>query len=357
MKTGIQHYLDEPAFSLAKTEKTTLFRERFAELTDHHIRHCGEYRKMLDALGGDVSMTEGLESGFFLPVRLFKDFELRSIPESEVFKTLTSSGTSGGNVSKIFLDRTAATMQTKVLAKIVSEFIGSSRLPMLVIDCPATVKDHTRFSARAAAIRGFSIFAKGQTFALDDDLRLDMDALEAFVEKHGDGPVLVFGFTSIVYKHFVEALADRGLVLSLDQGILIHGGGWKKLQDIAVDNVTFKQRLLDITGIPRVHNYYGMVEQTGSIFLECEEGYLHCSNFSDVIIRDPDFRACPNNVTGLIQLLSLLPESYPGHNLLSEDIGEIVGEDDCACGRKGKYFLVHGRAEQAEIRGCSDTIG
>jgi len=357
MKTGIQHYLDEPAFSLAKSEKAALFLERFADLTDHHMRHCGEYRKMLETLGGDVGMAEGLESGFFLPVRLFKDFELRSVPESEVFKTLTSSGTSGGNVSRIFLDRSAATMQTKVLAKIVSEFIGSSRLPMLVIDGPATIKDRARFSARAAAIRGFSIFAKGQTFALDDELQLDMDALEAFVEKHDDKPILVFGFTSIVYKHFVEALTDRGLVLNLDQGILIHGGGWKKLQDIAVDNATFKRRLLEVCGIPKVHNYYGMVEQTGSIFLECEEGFLHCSNFSDVIIRDPHFGVCANGDAGLIQLLSLLPESYPGHNLLSEDIGKIVGEDDCACGRRGKYFLVHGRAEQAEIRGCSDTIG
>ena len=58
---------------------------------------------------------------------------------------------------------------------------------------------------------------------------------------------------------------------------------------------------------------------------------------------------------GLIQLFSLLPTSYPGHNILTEDIGEIIGEDNCKCGLKGKYFLVHGRAKEAEIRGCSDV--
>ena len=32
-----------------------------------------------------------------------------------------------------------------------------------------------------------------------------------------------------------------------------------------------------------------------------------------------------------------------------------MGIDDCKCGRKGKYFLVHGRIKKAELRGCSDT--
>jgi hypothetical protein len=51
----------------------------------------------------------------------------------------------------------------------------------------------------------------------------------------------------------------------------------------------------------------------------------------------------------------MLPESYPGHVLLTEDKGVILGEDDCPCGRKGKYFKIIGRLKNAEIRGCSDT--
>ena len=61
------------------------------------------------------------------------------------------------------------------------------------------------------------------------------------------------------------------------------------------------------------------------------------------------------NTIGLIQILSVIPYSYPGHSLLSEDIGEFVGIDDCNCGRYGKYFKVHGRIKSAEVRGCSDT--
>ena len=137
---------------------------------------------------------------------------------------------------------------------------------------------------------------------------------------------------------------------------MIHGGGWKRLIEEAVDNDVFKKAIHDVSGVSRVCNYYGMVEQTGSIFMECEAGHLHASIFSDVLIRDHrDFSCLSPGQKGLVQLLSLLPLSYPGHSVLSEDVGEILGEDDCSCGRKGKYFKIHGRIKDAEVRGCSDT--
>ena len=99
-----------------------------------------------------------------------------------------------------------------------------------------------------------------------------------------------------------------------------------------------------------------MVEQTGSIYIECEAGYLHAPIFSDIVIRNhTNFDSCEFGVQGLVQLVSLLPFSYPGHSILTEDMGEIVGEDDCLCGRKGKYFKIYGRIKNAEVRGCSDT--
>ena len=81
---------------------------------------------------------------------------------------------------------------------------------------------------------------------------------------------------------------------------------------------------------------------------------MHCSNFSDVEMVDNRLNVLPFQKKGLIKL-STLPYSYPGHVILTEDVGEIIGEDNCKCGKKGKYFKVHGRAENAEVRGCSDT--
>jgi phenylacetate-coenzyme A ligase PaaK-like adenylate-forming protein len=137
----------------------------------------------------------------------------------------------------------------------------------------------------------------------------------------------------------------------------VHGGGWKKLVSEAVTNNMFRKLIKKATGIESVHDYYGMVEQTGSINLECECGFLHTSNFSEIVVRDPyDFSILPHGEEGIIQTISVLPKSYPGHSLLTEDLGTIHGVDDCKCGRKGTYFKISGRLKKAEIRGCSNVI-
>lgn len=59
---------------------------------------------------------------------------------------------------------------------------------------------------------------------------------------------------------------------------------------------------------------------------------------------------------GLLQFISPIQTSYPGHSVLTEDVGFIAGVDDCPCGRKGTVFKVIGRAQQAEIRGCGDIM-
>ncbi|MFN5476963.1 MAG: acyl-protein synthetase, partial [Sphingobacteriales bacterium] len=106
-----------------------------------------------------------------------------------------------------------------------------------------------------------------------------------------------------------------------------------------------------------IYNFYGMVEQVGSVFLENSEGYLHCPNFADIIIRNPiDFSVQKPGKEGLIQVVSALPKSYPGHSLLTEDIGIQMGEDNAGNGWRGKYFKILGRAKKAELRGCSDTF-
>ncbi|MGZ3238057.1 MAG: LuxE/PaaK family acyltransferase, partial [Burkholderiaceae bacterium] len=293
----------------------------------------------------------------FIPVNLFKTYELKSIPSDAVFKVLTSSGTTSQQVSRIFLDKDTSSAQTKALVLILQQFMGKARLPMLIIDHPSVIKNRMSFSARGAGILGLSNFGRDHTYALkDEDMVPDMDAIHAFMARHKGKKVFIFGFTFMVWKYFYQALKNLKDAPVFDDAILIHSGGWKKLQDEAIDNDTFKASLRSQFNIQAIHNFYGMVEQVGSIFMECEYGRLHTPAFADVLIRDPqNWSVLPANKTGLIQVLSVLPKSYPGHSLLTEDLGEVIGIDDCPCGRLGKTFSVHGRIAQAEVRGCSDT--
>ena len=348
--------LEISPFSLNKEEKSKLFTEYLKELSLKHYQKCENYRKIVDKLNCNLSEIKNYTEIPFLPVRLFKEFDLKSIPTEEVFKTMTSSGTSGQAVSKIYLDKTTAANQQKTLVKIVSDFTGANRMPMLIIDCPSVIKNRNMFSARGAGILGFSIFGADRTYVLDDDMNIDIPKIKAFLEKHKGKKILLFGFTFMIWQFFYKKLKELNIKLDLSNGILIHGGGWKKLVNEAVSKEEYKQSLNDVCGIKSVHDYYGMVEQTGCVYMECEYGHLHASIFSDVIIRNPrDFSIAKTGEKGLIQVCSLLPESYPGHSLLTEDEGIVLGEDDCPCGRKGKYFKILGRIKNAEIRGCSDT--
>jgi phenylacetate-coenzyme A ligase PaaK-like adenylate-forming protein len=351
-----EQILTIPPFSLAEGEKERLLTEKLRELTRLHYDRCGEYRRMLDGTGFDIECVRNYYDIPFLPVSLFKEMDLLSVPKEEVFKTMTSSGTTGQAVSKVYLDRTTASNQQKTLVKIVSDFTGSSRMPMLIIDSPSVVKDRSMFSARGAGILGFSIFGSDKLYALNEDMSMNIGAVEAFIEKHKAEKILLFGFTFMVWRHFYKELLKGAHKPDLSNGILIHGGGWKKLESEAVSHDLFKQALRDACGLKRVHDYYGMVEQTGCVYMECEHGRLHASVYSDAIVRRAvDFSPCDIGETGIIQVVSMLPESYPGHSLLTEDEGVILGEDDCPCGRKGKYFKVMGRLKNAEIRGCGDT--
>ena len=83
---------------------------------------------------------------------------------------------------------------------------------------------------------------------------------------------------------------------------------------------------------------------------------MHASAGSDVIIRDPlTLAELPNGTPGLIQVFSTVQKSYPGHSILTEDVGRKYDGGSCPCGRMGSIVEVIGRQENAELRGCSDA--
>lgn len=343
-------------FGLNKAEKENLLKNKLLLLTEHHRTRCESYSKILSAYGYNPDNVKSYYDIPFIPVRLFKNYDLLSISRDEIFKTMTSSGTSGQSVSKIFVDKTTANNQQKTLIRIMSDFIGKKRLPMLLIDSPNVVKDRNLFSARGAAILGLRMLGRETLYALDDNMQLKLDDVQAFIEKNRDSKIIIFGFTFMVWQHLYQELLKRNIKLDLSNAYLITGGGWKKLVSLNISNGDFRNALNAQCGIEHFIDHYGMVEQTGCIYAQCEYGHLHASIFSDVIPRRAtDFSVCEKGEEGIIQVVSVLPHSYPGHSILTEDKGIIVGEDDCPCGRLGKYFKLTGRLKKAELRGCSDT--
>lgn len=348
----VEYIFEQPAFAFQQKQKEQVLNSLLWKLHQKHLEHSPEYQKISEEIFGN-GKTEGLSQLPYLPVSLFKSRLLQSVPQEDVFKVLTSSGTTGQIPSRVVLDRQTAQLQTRALSHIFTEILGPKRLPMLVVDSKRVIKDRKSFSARGAGILGMSVFGRRPVYALDDDFKLDHKVVEAFAREYAGQPVFIFGFTFMIWQFLVES----GIQADFTAGTLVHSGGWKKLISQQVNNVTFKDRLHKALGIvpANVRNFYGMVEQVGSVFPEDENGFLHCPAFADVLIRNPQtLELVPDGQPGLIQVISCLPSSYPGHSILTEDLGVIRGVDQGQWG--GKSFEILGRVPKAEVRGCSDTF-
>ena len=131
---SIDNFLNIQPFSLNKKDKKEIFKKRILSLTNFHYKNSIEYKKIIDDSENNGPNFKKIEDIPFLPVRLFKMYDLKSVDSKDVYKVLNSSGTTGQSVSKIYLDKETSLNQTKVLTKIFSTFIGNKRVPMIVID-------------------------------------------------------------------------------------------------------------------------------------------------------------------------------------------------------------------------------
>mgnify|MGYP003972153347 CR=1 FL=1 len=352
---NLEKLFDQNPYSLSVAKKKSLILNKINKLTKFHSFNCQEYKKILSFFKYNPNKKYKINDLPFLPVQIFKEVDLFSTAKKNIVKVLRSSGTTSSQTSKIFLDKKNSLEQVQALKKIVQYHIGDQRLPMMIIDKKSSIMGTNNFDAKKAAFYGFSIFGKNYFYLIKENGKIDYQGLNNFLKKVGNN-FLIFGFTYPVYNTLFEKLNKNNLVSNFSKGILIHGGGWKKMEKFKLSNKKFKTNLRDKLGLSKVFNYYGLIEQTGSIFLECECGYFISSNFSEIVIRNNNFEVCNVSERGFVQLISLLPTSYPGHNILTQDIGEIKGRNLCKCNLNGTRFVIHGRAKQAEIRGCSDTL-
>jgi len=353
MVSFLEKLFDKNPFLTNK--KAVFFNKKISALTKHHYKNSPIYKLLIKKFNFKFKNKHKLEHFPYLPITLFKELDLISVPSKKIVKTLFSSGTSGVGKSRIFLDKTNSLNQVKTLKSIMTKFLGKDRLPMLIIDKnpQSNIKDN--FTARSAAIYGFSIFGKKYTYLINDNNEIDYSLLNKFLKKFHKEKFFVFGFTSFIYENLIIKINSEKLKFKMNNAILLHGGGWKKMEENKISNKIFKEKLFNKFKIKNVQNYYGLIEQTGSIFVECQ----NCNSFitsiySDVLIRDNNFKVVKNGLKGLIQLFSLVPSSYPGHNIITEDIGAIVKKKK-NCKINAKHFVVYGRSSKSEVRGCSDV--
>ena len=357
-ETKINRLLELKPFQNNQEEKDGIFLDAMKESLIHHTKNSLEFQKICKNQSFNFEENFKIEQIPFFPVSVFKKFDLISIPKNDIFKTIFSSATTSKTPSKIFLDRITSERQTKALVSIMSDFFHE-KMDFFVLDAKDTISSSNEIKSRSSAIRGFLPFMKSIKFLLNENLRI------SDLELHGiksSNQHCLFGFTWLIYKIISENKDNQEIKNKLSKmklPFILHLGGWKKLTDINISREVFYQEICKFfnTEKSKIIDIYGMTEQLGTIYPDCQFGNKHVSAYSEVIIRNPSTLESEEiGKTGLIQLLSPIPHSYPGISILSDDLGHLEGIDDCPCGRKGKYFRFDKRSESADLKGCGDTI-
>lgn len=325
------------------------------ELSKWHLNGCPNYRRVWPNWAG----AKSFDALPYLHVGAFKHtlFQTQHA-ETQHQRILTSSSTSGAAPSQIALDAHSSELQSNSSLAILTDLVGSSTRPLLILDDSRSLRRRGELSARSAAALSLRPLATEIHFLLGDAgaaESLDWDRLRCVLNAHDE--LLVYGFTWILWQAWGGAAIPQDIREALrgKRVHFVHSGGWKKLEALRVDRQMFDDALLNgLDPTSRVVDYYGLVEQVGVLFPLCEYGFRHAPRWAQVIVRDAWTLDPLSESVGLLQMMNPLAWGAPYHSVLTEDLGRIV-PGDCNCGRQGVRFELLGRIPHAELRGCANV--
>lgn len=348
------------AFDYAGTSE--LFIQSVREMFEYQRAHSPIFKGICEQYGFDVSQIVDEESILRIPaifVTAFKERKLLSVPEEEIVKTFTSSGTTGSK-SQINWDRTSMERQAFMRKSIVESY-GLAAYDQLVNNLVFSYAPDVSGSRGAAhAHSSYAQFAKeNETFYAigkdkygEPEFKLDegIKALERFATS--GLPLRITGFPAFGYMTLTE-LDKRGIRFKFPaDSVLFSGGGWKNYTGKTIPYNEYVDLVNRVLGIPgdRIRDVYGMVEH-GVPYMTCEHGHFHIPVYSRVCAVSPHtMEILPDGETGLLKLITPYIRSTPALSILSTDLGCV--ESGCPCGRSGKYIVLKGRGGVKKYAGC-----
>lgn len=367
LSKAIEPLLTAPPFGLSEAEKGPILKNALLESYRHHFKNCASFQRYCVRRNLRLDSTfEAITDFPFLPVQAFKENAslLSSVENNKIRTTIQSSATSGVP-SSVPIDQLTSKRQIRALASVMSTVLGPRRRPFLVMDVDPRVASGAMLGARGAAVRGFLNLARCAEYVMseqaDGTLSLLEDKFTQVLSQYalGDQPVVVFGFTYVLYIYGIKPLRAAKKRFQLPVGSsVIHIGGWKKLEGQKVSKAEFNAHVAEAFGINTadVIDFYGFSEQIGVTYPDDPSGIKHAPAFAEVIVRDPDtYAPLPDGTPGLLQFMTPIPHSYPGFSVLTDDIGVIEGRSE-ANSWHGTQFRIIGRAKKAEVRGCGDIM-
>ena len=313
---------------------------------------CNEpYRRFCQRRGVTLRRVSGWRQVPPVPISAFKDVTLSCAPPDECERVFMTSGTSRGEVRGRNHHPTIAVWDRSMRRHFEQRFMqGSGEMPMLLLfpgEDQLPNSSLARYLSLAARCHGTPdsrsyIGPQGLDVA---GLRAALDRAVARAQ-----PVALMG-ASFSVVHLLDALHAQGVRYALPAGSrILDTGGYKgQARELPLD--AFYDGLTETLGVPRSRciNMYGMTELSSQFYdagNQTVPSLKHAPHWVRTRVLDPlSGQELPRGERGILAHCDLA-NFNSAIAILTEDVGVAVDDG----------FLLLGRAEGAEAKGCSLAV-
>ncbi|HZY18325.1 MAG TPA: long-chain fatty acid--CoA ligase [Ramlibacter sp.] len=321
------------------------------QLFELQYTHDEPYRRFCQRRGMTPRRVTGWRDIPPVPISAFKDATLSCVPPADCERVFMTSGTTRGDVKGRNHHPTIAVWDRSMQQHFARRFMhGAARLPMLLLfpderELPnSSLARYLSLAARTWGGEGSRSYVDARGLDVDGVCR----ALEAAVAR---GQAVALLGASYSFVHLLDALQAQGREFVLPPGsrILDTGGYKRQAREVPLD--VFYDDLVRGFGVPRERciNMYGMTELSSQFY---DDGNARVPSVKSgphwvrTRVLDPlTGRDMPPRERGVLAHCDLA-NFNSATAILTEDVGIAVE----------RGFLLLGRAEGAEAKGCSLAV-
>jgi hypothetical protein len=323
------------------------------EVFAFQYEHNAPFRRFCDGRGVTPDAVRTWQDIPAAPAVAFKRFALTCAPEEECTperggRVFHSSGTTGTETSRHFMDATALNLYRLSLRAGYSRFVmpDGARLPVLALMAPPDLALHSSLSFMLGELIG----EYGGAFFIGDGWQERL----AETLRQLEGPVVVFG-TAFAWVHFFDSVSET-FALPLGSRVVETGGFKGRSREVEREELyaLFTERL----GVLVTHSLseYGMSEMASQFYDSTLYDHVHG------IVR-------PSRKVSPLWLRTRIMDPVTGKEARAGEAGllahydlanlnsvlAIQTEDMGIVAEEGDGFYLLGRAPGAVLRGCSLT--
>ena len=292
----------------------------------------------------------------FLPIRIFRDFDIHSFFTKETeqdFKIFLSSGSTGNNRSRHIFSKKALEIYEHNTCKGFRQFLNRQKLnqdsPILSLVPPSAVWPT---SSLAAMVDMFSKNNFNLTWCDIDSKKEDfLENLKKFPDQTS---CLIFGTTfhhlqlaNDTDLHFKEKIQSEFKRLNIS--IIDTGGTKGRTQALTLEQAIEDLRKYYISPNFSFHSEYGMCELSSQAWSEKkmhDGSFITNETLHPFSVSIEKQRALPHKEDGFIAFIDTVNTESWGA-IITEDVGYTTSENS---------FFLKGRGPDASVKGCSLNV-